>query len=185
MEIQTKRFGRITVRESDFIVMKGSILGYEQLKRFVLLHPEEETPLWWLQSVDEPALAFIVVNPRVVNPGFAPTVTEEDLQLLGIRNPESIALLSIVTIRSDPCQIASQVTANLRAPILINAENRWAAQVILDDPAYPVQYDIFDNMADLKKGMSEQRSAEGGFGIDDPPLHRNDTKKEFPLRERF
>ncbi|MHB8090680.1 MAG: flagellar assembly protein FliW [Syntrophales bacterium] len=140
MKINTTRFGDIDVNEAEFIVMKGAILGFEQLKRFVLLQNNEKTYLWWLQSVDDPAVAFVVVNPLPVKPDYAPAFTEGDLELLDIKEDKDIAILAIVTVRSNPLKI----TANLRAPILINAEKRTASQVVLGNSDYPIQYDLAD-----------------------------------------
>ena len=161
MEIDTTRFGRIRIEESELIGMRGCIFGFEQLKRFVLLTVEDNTPLWWLQSVDDPAIAFVVINPRIVKPDYAPAISEGDLGLMEIQNAEEIALLSIVTVRSDPFR----ATANLLAPILINASKRLARQVILDDPDYPIQHDILGNKVDFKSGLSaEERTGENGPG---------------------
>ena len=102
MKIKTVRFGEIEVGEGDIIVMKGSILGFERLRRFILLIHDDHTPLWWLQAVDDPAVAFVVVNPRVVKPDYNPAVPEADLEFLDIRNKDDIALLAIVTVRMQP-----------------------------------------------------------------------------------
>ncbi|HOK06375.1 MAG TPA: flagellar assembly protein FliW [Syntrophales bacterium] len=149
MKFHTTRFGEIEVKEEEFIYFKGPILGFERLTRFVLLRPEDPSPLMWLQSVDDPAVAFVVVNPRLVKRDYNPTVFESDLNLLGITRDEEAALLAIVTLRSQPLRMM----ANLRAPLLINAVNRLAAQVILADEEYPLQYDILDHRRDLEAGM--------------------------------
>jgi flagellar assembly factor FliW len=153
----TTRFGKIQIEESELIGMRGSILGFEQHKRFVLLTVEDNTPLMWLQSVEDPAIAFVVINPRIVKPDYAPAISDGDLELLDIQGTEEIALLSIVTLRSDPFR----ATANLRAPILINAEKRLAKQVILDDSGYPIQHDILGNKADFKSGLSAEERKGG------------------------
>ena len=154
MKINTSRFGVIDVADSEWIVMKGSILGFEHLKRFMLLIHEENTPLCWLQSVDDPAVAFVVVNPRTIKADYNPDVYERDLKFLDIKDDNDIALLSIITVRSNPFRM----TANLKAPILVNAANRMAIQVILDDPDYPIQYDILDNKADVEQCLSDTHS---------------------------
>ena len=159
MNIDTTRFGKIQIREPELIVMKGSILGFEHLKRFALLVPDEKTPLCWLQSIEDPALAFVVVNPRIIKPDYDPVVYEGELEFLDIKNSDDIALLAIVTVRSPPFR----VTANLRAPILINAGNRTANQVVLDNPDYPIQYDILDLKADFDRGLSDERGSMGGL----------------------
>lgn len=163
MEIDTTRFGKIRINESDLIGMRGCILGFEHHKQFVMLTAEDNTPFSWLQSVDDPGIAFVVVNPRIVSPGYAPAISEGELGLLDIQGKEEIVMLSIVTVRSDPFR----ATANLRAPIMINASKRLAKQVVLDDPEYPIQHDILGSKMDMKNGLSaEERTGEsqpGGF----------------------
>jgi flagellar assembly factor FliW len=150
MKINTTRFGEIDVPKEEFILMKGSILGFERLSRFVLLIKDDKTPLWWLQAVDDPAVAFAVINPRTINRDYNPPFYESDLEFLDIKNKDDAALLAIVTIRSQPFR----VTVNLRAPLLINAANRMANQIILDDPAYHVQYDVRDYRVDFQTAMT-------------------------------
>ncbi len=152
MKINSTRFGEIEVKEAEFIVMKGAIIGFEHLKQFVLLINDEKTPLWWLQCIDDPSVAFVVINPSFIKPDYEPAFIERDLELLDIKKMEEIALLTIVTIRSHPFQ----VTANLRAPILINAENRMASQVVLEDPSYPIQYNVLDNRTNVDMGLSKE-----------------------------
>ncbi len=141
MRIATTRFGEIDIRESDLIAMKGSILGFGHLKRFALIVHDQETPLWWLQSADDPAVAFVVINPFIVMPDYKPTLHQEDRDFLEIRKDEDLVLLAIVTVRSQPFR----VTVNIRAPILVNAGNRMATQIVLEDPEYPIQYDVLDH----------------------------------------
>lgn len=156
MKIETTRFGEIDIKESELIVMKGPILGFEHLSRFILLIYDKATPLCWLQSAEDPSIAFVVINPRIIRPDYNPTILEEDLKFMDIKHSEDIALLTIVTVRSQPFR----VTANIRAPILVNAETRMARQIVLDDPDYPIQYDVIDHKAEVNKGLSE---AGGGW----------------------
>ncbi|MDI9570841.1 MAG: flagellar assembly protein FliW [Pseudomonadota bacterium] len=157
MKIKTVRFGEIDIPEDKFILMKGSILGFERLSRFVLLMQEEGAPLWWLQAVDDPDVAFVVVNPRLIKRDYDPLVYESDLEFLDVKDKDDMALLAIVTIRANPFRL----TANLRAPLLINAANRMANQIVLDDPAYQVRFDVLDHQMDLDAPMLE-----GGRGME-------------------
>jgi len=147
MKINTSRFGTIEVSEEEFIYMKGSILGFERLTRFVLLIKDDQNPLWWLQAVDDPAVAFVVINPRLIKRDYDPMVYEGDLEFLDIKDKDDIALLAIVTIRANPFR----VTANLRAPLLINAANRMGNQIVLEEPAFHVQFDILDHRQELQE----------------------------------
>lgn len=152
MKIDTTRFGEIDINECELIIMRGPILGFEHLSRFVLLIHDKNTPLWWLQSVEDPSVAFVVVDPNIVKPDYSPAILAEDLESLDINKAGiSTALLAIVTVRSQPLR----VTANIRAPILINADTRTACQVILEDPDYPIQYDLLGHKAEVNNGSSE------------------------------
>lgn len=155
VEIDSNRFGRIQVDESELIEMRGPILGFEQLKQFILLIVESHKPFWWLQSVENPAIAFMVITPRIVKPGYDPPISKGDLELLNIQETQQMALLAIATLRSDPFR----ATANLRAPILFNTSKRWAKQVIIEDPEYLIQYDILGNKTDFMNGLSAENQA--------------------------
>lgn len=156
VKIETTRFGPLGVAEGEVIRMAGPIFGFEPLTRFVLLIHDEGTPLWWLQSMEEPGVAFVVVNPRVLQSGYNPSISEADLESLAIDGGEEIVLLSIVTVHLHPFR----VTANLKAPILINAAQRVAKQIVLEDPAWPIQYDVFDHRNVL--GQATGRTDFGG-----------------------
>jgi flagellar assembly factor FliW len=150
MKIESKRFGEIDINESEMIVMKGSILGFGHLKRFVMVIHDEKTPLWWMQSLDDPAIAFLVINPFIVMSDYHPSLLKEDTEFLDIKNNKDVVLLSIVTVRSQPFR----VTANVRAPILINAATRMASQIVLDNPEYSIQYDVLDHKAHFDTWLS-------------------------------
>ncbi len=138
MELQTKLFGPIEVDTARVIEMRRPILGFERLRRYVLLIREEKTPFGWLQSVEEAAVAFVVVNPFVVKGDYEPVLSDEVQGILGIERAEDVALLSIATIRSEPLE----VSVNLRAPLVINVRNMTALQAVLEDETYPVRYVI-------------------------------------------
>ena len=147
------RFGDISIDKSRIIRMKGGILGFEHLKRYVLFMQDKEIPFWWFQSVENGSIAFVVINSFVAKPDYAPVIPDNEAKLLEITSPEDVVLLSIVTINSNPFK----VTANLSAPIVINAKKMLAKQVILDGPGYPVQYSITGS-----KTIFENRACEIG-----------------------
>ncbi len=135
------------------ILMQRGVLGFEGCKRFVLLLPSADEPLLWLQAVDEPGLAFVVANPAVIKRDYNPTIMEYERASLDIQRGADVVLLAIVTVHAQPWR----VTANLRAPILINAANRKANQIVLDDPAYPIQYLVVEDDALIgRDGVQQQ-----------------------------
>lgn len=146
MKISTARFGDIDIDESRVIRMKEGMLGFEHLKNYVLFIQDEKTPFWWLQSVEDGSVAFVVINSLSVKPDYVPVVSDGEVKLLEITSPEDVVLFSVVTIRSNPFK----VTANLRAPIVTNAKKMLAKQIVLVDSDYPVQYPVTENNAVLE-----------------------------------
>lgn len=146
MKISTTRFGDINVDETRVIQMEGGILGFEHLEKYVLLTQDEKTPFCWFQSVEDGSVAFVVINSLMVKPDYEPVVSDDQVRLLEIASPEDAVLFSVVTIHSDPFT----VTANLRAPIVINTKRILAKQIILVDSNYSIQHPIMENEAVLE-----------------------------------
>ena len=143
MVVKTKIFGEIEVDESRFITFEDGILGFPDLKRFMLIHDEESSGaqlISWMQSIDEPAFAMPVLDPLKVCSNYNPEVEDELLISLGDVQGEDILVLTTVTV---PPEI-EKMTANLRAPFIINANNLKACQIILEDEKYLIKYPIYE-----------------------------------------
>ena len=153
MRLSTTRFGDIDIDKSRTILIKAGILGFEHLKRYVFFVQDEEILFWWFQSVDDGSVAFVVINPFIIKPDYKPIIQDNDVELLELKSHEDVILMSIVTIRSDPFK----VTANLKAPIVINLKKKLAKQVILDKSDYPIQYSIVNNKVLLKENSYNKK----------------------------
>ena len=138
MKIQTSRFCEIDIDESKIIAMKGGILGFNYLKRFVMIVHEEGSPFHWFQSLDDGSIAFITMNPFIIKSDYEPEIDDQTVEVLEVDKAEDIELMVILTVRSEPVKM----TANLRAPLVINKQKRLANQVILEDEQYPVRFII-------------------------------------------
>lgn len=153
MNISTSRFGEIAVDETRIIRMNEGMLGFEHLKRYILITQDNETPFMWFQSVDDGSLAFVVIHSFAVKEDYEPVISDEDTQLLDLSayaGPEDVVVLSVVTIRSDPFT----VTANLRAPVVVNVKRMLAKQVVLAESEYPVRHPLTGTRTDLTKNKS-------------------------------
>ena len=138
MNIVTTRFGEIDVDESKIIEMRGGVIGFEYLRKFILHIKDENNPFWWFQSLEDGAIAFVVINPFTVKTDYEPVIDDNDARLLEIGSADDVVMLAIVTIR----QIPFSVSANLRAPIVVNSKKRIAKQIVLEDQSYPIQYNL-------------------------------------------
>ena len=136
MRVVTSRFGELEVQENDIITFPRGILGFDSLKRYILLGDGE--PFGFLQSVDDPDLTFVVIDPRIIVHDYKVDVPRVEAEEIGIGEEEETAVLSIVTIPEDP----NKMTANLQAPLVINCVNRQAKQLVLGEGDYSIRQPV-------------------------------------------
>ena len=148
MKIATRLFGEIEVDESKKIVFSGGIIGFPDLKDFLLIHDSESNGnIKWLQSVQEPTFAMPVIDPLYVVPDYNPEIEDDLLDPLKIKDENDMLVLVTITV---PKEI-EKMSVNLCAPIIIGGESRNAVQVITDDKRYPVKYPIYDILKAAKE----------------------------------
>ena len=150
MKIETRIFGEIEIDDSKIIRFPGGIIGFPEMTDFALIHDEEkgkDAPIRWLQSLQETQFAMPVMDPLIVSRDYTPEVEDELLNPIQIENPEEVLVLVTVSVPRD----ITKMSVNLQAPIIINAENKKAAQVIVDTEIYPVKYYIYDTLQQMKK----------------------------------
>lgn len=153
MEILTKAFGKITIDDEKIINFPKGIVGFPDLTEFALIHDEEKgtETIHWLQSIQEPGFAMPVMDPLLVCPDYNPEVDDELLSHLGELNPEELLVLVTVTVPKD----ITGMTVNLKGPIVINAAERKATQVIVEGDQYQVKFPIYDVLSANKKKAGE------------------------------
>ncbi len=157
MKIKTTRFGEIDIPDDKTINLPDGLLGFEEAHTFILLeHDSEGTPFKWLQAVDAPDLAFIVIDPGMVLESYQIEFDEETAKMVGSKNVDSdtFAIMSIVNIPQDE---PIKMTVNLRAPILVHLERRMGWQVILPTEEYPIRHRIFSESSDEQSTESEEQ----------------------------
>lgn len=155
MRINTKCFGEIDVTEDKVITFTEGLLGFEEYKRFTLLYNNEEgkkSNVSWLQSMDEEKLAFPVIIPCLVKEDYQPIINEGILKNLGELNDDNTVVLLTISVPKD----VTNMTANLRAPLIINSDMRIGYQVIVENQDYEIKYRIYDIIQRAK----EQRAKE-------------------------
>jgi flagellar assembly factor FliW len=151
MKINTRIFGEIDIADDKILTFDKGIIGFPDLRRFTLIHDEElgtNAGIRYLQSLDEPGFALPVMDPLIVKSDYDPEVNDELLSGLGDLNENNILVLVTVTVPSD----LTKMSVNLQGPIVINAEERKAAQIIVDSSEYPVKFAIYDILKSRKDG---------------------------------
>jgi flagellar assembly factor FliW len=132
MRIDTLRFGEIEVPDDALLNFPAGLWGFPHARRFCLLPCGPRHPVRWLQSVEEPALAFLSINPHEFFPDYEIDLSDADSLALGIERAEDAAIIALLTVSRD----RGAITVNLAGPIIINTRTRAARQVVLDDPRY-------------------------------------------------
>jgi flagellar assembly factor FliW len=133
MNIHTARFGDVSVDENRIIHFVEPILGFDGSSRYVILDHAEDSPFKWLQSADDPELAFVVTNPKFFGINYEFELSDEQAGHLHLQEAEDALVLTIVNI---PQENPGKMTTNLLGPIVINQKLRKAMQVVLGDSNY-------------------------------------------------
>lgn len=114
------------------------ILGFEQIKNYLLLADPEEKPFAWFRVADNAALAFVVIDPFIVMPDYQPDIPQSDVDFLELKNASDALMLGIVTLHGQ-----NRATMNLKGPIVINRHTHTGKQVIIANAAdYSVQHPL-------------------------------------------
>ena len=129
---------RLSVTPDHVIRMPVGLLGFEQIREYVLLADPAEEPFLWLQVLNDPKLAFLVVAPLPLIPAYRPELGPEDVRSLGLERAEDASVLSIVTVHGP-----DEATMNLKGPIIVNRHTLVARQVIPTNAAeFSVQHPL-------------------------------------------
>lgn len=138
MLIQTTRFGEIEIEQSQIITFPQGLPGFMEKKDFIPIEYKEGSPFKFLQSIDEPDLAFVMINPFNIFNDYELDITEQDKDLLEIEKPEDVNVYIIVTVNSG----GTDVTVNLQAPLVFNITKGLGKQIILHNSPYPIRYPL-------------------------------------------
>ncbi len=130
MLVETTRFGAVEVDESRLIQFPDGLVGFSGHTRFALIATGRQSSFYWLQSVDMPALAFVVTDPRLFVPDYQVAVRAEDAQRVGAEADQALQLFVIVN------KVDQLLTGNLQGPLVINPRNLKAMQIVLSEKRY-------------------------------------------------
>lgn len=140
MLLKTRQFGEININDKDIIAFPAGILAFEEYTRFVIIPVENNLFFNWLQSIDEPNLCFLLVDPFAIQPDFYVDIDEMLINELDIKMQEDVLVYTLVTI---PNEGFKKATTNLLAPILINIKEKKARQIVLEGTASYIKYPLF------------------------------------------
>jgi flagellar assembly factor FliW len=166
MKVNTSRFGAVEVADSDIMEFADGLLGFEQLQKFFIVDPADETLILWLQSLDSPDIAFPILEPKLFKADYKVRLSANELRSLKIdstKNKDTL-VYCILTIPAD----VTAMSANLKAPIVINTASRMARQVVLQENEYSVKFSIYKEL--LAVMMSAGASMAKKSGAQEVPV---------------
>ncbi len=156
MKVKTSRFGELTVNPADQITFSEGLLGFENLKKYFVVDPGDSTLILWLQSLENEKIAFPIVEPKIFKPDYVAKLLPADLNGLDLDSLQAARVYSILTI---PANLA-EMSANLKAPVVINSTKQVGKQIVLADSKLSVKHEMY---MDLKKSIANFSAGKNTF----------------------
>ena len=148
MEIETSRFGTLSVDDERVMTFPHGLLGFPDFNRFALIQTGQENYFFWLQSVDDPNLAFVVTDPSTFFRDYEVPLRDEtltDLQFTDVKFAQVFVICN---------KVGEWLTGNLLGPIVVNAANRKAQQVVLTEKKWTTRQPLLRLQAEVALAQS-------------------------------
>ena len=140
MILETVKFGTIEIDENRIFDFNLPIIGFDELKKFIILDPNPDSLFKWLQSIETPDLAFPIISVASLEYDYSIDLSDAVIKTLEITNPESLLVMNITSIPQDN---PKGTTINLLAPLIFNLDNQKAGQIVLSGSGYDISYPMF------------------------------------------
>lgn len=133
--VATDLFGILEIREESIIHFAGGLPGFPEDHEWILVDGVKSGSAW-LQSAQNPTLAFLMVDPFPLFPGYSVELSPAELRCVGATDESALMVLAIVTL---PPTREKPATANLQGPVVVNVHARTAAQIVLNENSWTVR----------------------------------------------
>lgn len=143
MELNTKYHGCIEYEEKDVIYFEKGIPGFEELKEFIIFPVKDNDVFSVFHSIEKEDMGIIVTSPFNIEKEYEIQLEEEQIANLKLQDEKDTLVLNTVTLNSD----INKITANLRAPIVINIKEKIGEQIIINSDKYKVKHPLFKEEA--------------------------------------
>ena len=153
MKFVSKRFGEIGYKEEEIIKVIKGIVGFPHLTQYVVIQQEEGSSFRWLQSIEDPAVAFVVANPLDFFPRYHIKINPSETEELKFDKTGDLLTLTIVTV---PQNNPAEMSANLLGPVLVNSSKKLAKQVVLANSPYTTKHYIIEMINGAPKPQEER-----------------------------
>lgn len=149
VRVHTVNFGDLEIPQDKIVMFKEGLPGFPHIRRFTVLEREELHPFRYLQSLDDPPVALLIVNPFLIEPSYEFRLSPADMDEIGCAAPNQVSVHVVATIPDN----AADTSVNLMAPIVINEEKNLGKQVIIHDSGYSVKHRL------LKEAQAADQTA--------------------------
>jgi flagellar assembly factor FliW len=135
VRVSSTRLGDLEIDSNTVLTFPEGLVGFGDARRFAVVDTHDSGVYYWLQSLDDPQLAFLSVTPWAFFPDYEPVLPETDRAALELTDPADAALFCLLTVDRD----TEQITANLLGPLVVNTKNRTGRQIVLDHGNHPTR----------------------------------------------
>ena len=159
MKVKTTRFGDLEVSPADLVTFAEGLFGFENLKKFFVVDPGDSTLILWLQSTEDDKVAFPIIEPKIFKPDYIAKLLPADLNGLDLDSLQTAKLYSILTI---PATV-TEMSANLKAPIVINSSKKIGKQIVLQDSKLSVKHEMYKELKTYIMNFSSDDSKRSSY----------------------
>jgi len=138
LHITSDLLGPLTIEPDAVLTFPEGLLGFPECRSFVLL-PSEREHVYWLQSIEYTALAFLMVDPFVFFEGYTVDLSNTDVAVSTETEriaPNELTVLAIVTL---PADRGGKPTANLQGPVVFDMRAQQGRQVVIPESRYGIR----------------------------------------------
>ncbi|MFM9996801.1 MAG: flagellar assembly protein FliW [Phycisphaerales bacterium] len=136
MDVRTTRFGTVRIADDRVVTFPRGLLGFPRATRYCLLEPGDDAAFFWLQSIDEPSLAFVVTDPSLFLGDYSVPIRPEQASDLALDTLEDAQVFVIVN------KVDQQLTGNLQGPLVVNTKTRVGEQLVLAEKRWTTRHPL-------------------------------------------
>ncbi|GAA0178095.1 flagellar assembly protein FliW [Clostridium sediminicola] len=140
MLVKSRFLGELHIDESRIIIFEDGILGFEDIKEYCIVPIPLKENFFLLQSVKDKNISFVLINPWDTFKAYDINIEDNYLKSMDIKDTSQLAVYSIISFKKN------DVTANLLAPVVINAETKKGTQIVLHSSKYKTKHSIYTTM---------------------------------------
>jgi len=145
MDVRTTRFGVIDIAEDRVITFEKGLLGFPERTRYCLLEPGEDACFFWLQSLEDPALAFVVTDPALFVADYSVPIRKEQMESLSMERLDDAQVFVIVN------KVNGFLTGNLQGPLIVNTMGRVGEQLVLSEKRWTTRHELVKVDAETRR----------------------------------